>query len=699
MQAEDNGQNLRRSERTRKSPVRFEFGNKKTNARKEVVTNLLEIPVQDQIATPSKPANQESFIGRFASAINPFGGRRKGTSSTSSASLESKKADIEADYEERIVEIENEILDLQEEVELSEVTVESLRDELEVKRGSLYPENPLYDAKCIDKVQKEMAKLGQELCPKSNEFKCLKIRNTNNVKRLQNEMRVLKGKHNAELKHVEEEQDLQLSSSEDEADMDKLAEKFESWRQNCMNPSPVVPEKDELADKVNSPPMLEDRFGKVKHIITSMIGKARQATSVKDDKPQSLIEFGTTVVNLAATIKSLGADGHMKNPQLLSELEDKLPYSIRIRWQMWRMAKAVDEDIEQFAEWIEAEMKMAFEMVTHLPKDEKKVDEKSDHKNKKRNAGVHNTGEGQQQQQQNECSFCGMENHKSYQCRDAKGRNVNDRVLLAIEKKMCLCCLRVGCSSRRCKNKRTCGIENCQKDHNRLFHGALPLRELLNQKENPNQVVHRSDDPGPATEVRNPVNVLQAASLRYVQTEVQGPNGKEMVLVLLDDGASIAILDEDIRRSIGANGPTKPFCMTTVEGDGYYPNAKVIGINIRGNYRNSQQFKIANTNPSVIEIERFSKLLPLLRTAALVYRWVSKSQNMKKQISVSELQRAELYWCGQVQKESFPEEVQLLTGGKPISKKSRLYKLDPKLCEDNLLRLRGRTGDANIPLT
>lgn len=108
---------------------------------------------------------------------------------------------------------------------------------------------------------------------------------------------------------------------------------------------------------------------------------------------------------------------------------------------------------------------------------------------------------------------------------------------------------------------------------------------------------------------------------------------------------------------------------------------------------------IIQTNPSVIEIERFSKLLPLLRTAALVYRWVSKSQNMKKQISVSELQRAELYWCGQVQKESFPEEVQLLTGGKPISKKSRLYKLDPKLCEDNLLRLRGRTGDANIPLT
>lgn len=103
---------------------------------------------------------------------------------------------------------------------------------------------------------------------------------------------------------------------------------------------------------------------------------------------------------------------------------------------------------------------------------------------------------------------------------------------------------------------------------------------------------------------------------------------------------------------------------------------------------------------SVIKIERFSNYMTLLRTTARVFRWVSKfRKEMKNEVTVAELQNAELYWCRQVQQESFAEELQKLHGGKTPPKKSRLYSLDLKLSEEGLLRLRGRTGRANIPIT
>lgn len=565
----------------------------------------------------------------------------------------------------------------------------------------------------------------------------------------------MKSKHHAELKHVDEEEELNLSSSDDDMESERLAEKFQSWSQQCMDVSPppvrktivdssVVPTMDNLSlnpsvpvssqtvpDSSDSQPvdstinndnfaqvllmqsqaiakmltdssssksdkfmarqtagrdlpsfsgqpeewpafiasyrrttdmcgfsdaenmerlrrclkgeaakavqclmvspnniqkviqMLEDRFGKTKHIITAMITKARQANNVKDDKPQSLIDFGTTVVNLAATIKSLQADGHLKNPQLLAELEDKLPYSIRIRWHVWKTAKAASDDIEEFAEWVESEMKMAYEMVAHSPiKEGKKNDEKTDSNFKKRGAGVHLTGESQQQ---TVCNFCGLQNHKTYQCRKVKELTANERVVLAVEKKLCLCCLTVGCSSRRCKNKRKCGINNCEKDHNRLFHGSLPLRQLLSKKEDLQKEVKSDEDSGPAADAKNQVNTLQAASLRYIQTEIEGPQGKEVVLALQDDGASITILEEKVREQIGAIGPTKPFCMATVEGDGYYPNARVIGMRIRGDFRNSPQFTIGNVRtidelklaPVSQDAEALKKRYPHLRNIPL----------------------------------------------------------------------------------
>ena len=75
---------------------------------------------------------------------------------------------------------------------------------------------------------------------------------------------------------------------------------------------------------------LRIRFGRPEFIIESLIEKSRQIKKIRDDQVESLIEFSSTVTNLASTIENLKRPAHLSNPQLLKELEDKLPFFLRI---------------------------------------------------------------------------------------------------------------------------------------------------------------------------------------------------------------------------------------------------------------------------------------------------------------------------------------------------------------------------------
>lgn len=95
--------------------------------------------------------------------------------------------------------------------------------------------------------------------------------------------------------------------------------------------------------------------------------------------------------------------------------------------------------------------------------------------------------------------------------------------------------------------------------------------------------------------------------------------------------------------------------------------------------------------------ERFSTYQRLLRATASVLLFIDKCRHRESHMTPTHLDKAEKLLLKKVQEDSFPEEIALLRGGKPIMKTSRLKKLDPELDEDGLLRLRGRVDAANLP--
>lgn len=60
--------------------------------------------------------------------------------------------------------------------------------------------------------------------------------------------------------------------------------------------------------------------------------KAKSIASPKENQPDSIIQFATTVNNLVITLQNLNRPEYLQNPQLIEDIESKLPTVMLMLW-------------------------------------------------------------------------------------------------------------------------------------------------------------------------------------------------------------------------------------------------------------------------------------------------------------------------------------------------------------------------------
>ncbi|KAL9968821.1 hypothetical protein ACROYT_G020955 [Oculina patagonica] len=123
----------------------------------------------------------------------------------------------------------------------------------------------------------------------------------------------------------------------------------------------------------------------------------------------------------------------------------------------------------------------------------------------------------------------------------------------------------------------------------------------------------------------------------------------------------------------------------------------------------------------LLDAEKFSSWLRLLRITAYVLRFISKCKtaglqkeqrnmssdnqaknigpnaNLKETLEPEEIKNAEKYWVREAQRERFSEELTNLKGGGTVSKSSQLWRLSPFMDSDGILRVGGRLELSSLP--
>jgi hypothetical protein len=147
-------------------------------------------------------------------------------------------------------------------------------------------------------------------------------------------------------------------------------------------------------------------------------------------------------------------------------------------------------------------------------------------------------------------------------------------------------------------------------------------------------------------------------------------------------GPSFLLEDEE-------NWPSEPIPSTTIDDDDL-------------ELRPTLSISLSNLALPLPDLCRFSKWLRLIRSTAWMMRFIKRVRGKQKddqteqgELTLTEMEAAELMWIQQCQWDSFPDETRSLLGKLPLPSSSRLLQLSPLLDANGVLNLKGRLD--NLP--
>lgn len=81
---------------------------------------------------------------------------------------------------------------------------------------------------------------------------------------------------------------------------------------------------------------LRTLYGRPELLIRSLISKVHRVPPPRQDRLETLMEFGLAVQNLVDHLIGAQQENHLSNPVLLQELVEKLPGSLKLNWVVYK---------------------------------------------------------------------------------------------------------------------------------------------------------------------------------------------------------------------------------------------------------------------------------------------------------------------------------------------------------------------------
>ncbi|XP_065094987.1 uncharacterized protein LOC135716096 [Ochlerotatus camptorhynchus] len=304
---------------------------------------------------------------------------------------------------------------------------------------------------------------------------------------------------------------------------------------------------------------LRKRFGNPEILSTRLATKIQQLEGPSSESLESVIEFGSAVEEFTQHLKAAGLMDHWKNPILMQSLVQKLPSYYAMEWVDYKR-RAQSVDLETFGAFMEGLVEKALE-ATFEKADAKEKGKMRNRPQTKafvhvtdgdsgRSGSVMSAGKNsspQPQRRELKCSVCQKSGHYGRNCQELLKQSVAERWKTVTRLNLCPLWL-YDHGQRSCRIRVRCKVDGCPENHNALLHG------------------------GPAgysrTQVQCNSHRQSKCAVLFRMVPVTLYNGKKRVdtLALIDEGSSVTMVDSELVRTLGADGPVEPLQMTWTNG-------------------------------------------------------------------------------------------------------------------------------------
>lgn len=276
----------------------------------------------------------------------------------------------------------------------------------------------------------------------------------------------------------------------------------------------------------------------------------------KEEMPESILKYATSVQNLWAILSSSGMESYMSNPIMMNILINKLPQSMRFDWDTYQQDKSNDMLI--YMDWLDelsdkvCRVNPNMNFGAYLSKTSKPTNSFLPPRDVKRNAQVNYHQQGAQSQvesrQEEKCVACGRACKSLANCQKFIAWRQEERWDFIRSKGICKQCLKKHHLRPpfKCSSRVMCEQSDCFGRHHTLMHRFRPISSTT--VETPDATLnHHSTSDG--------------LLFRYVRVKVKHNSKTIEIGAFLDEGSSGTFLDEELARQLGANGPKAPLCI------------------------------------------------------------------------------------------------------------------------------------------
>ena len=154
---------------------------------------------------------------------------------------------------------------------------------------------------------------------------------------------------------------------------------------------------------------------------------------------------------------------------------------------------------------------------------------------------------------ENKCPIEGS-NHRVWNCDKFKNMKIDERYNVVKEKKLCFCCLANNHAAKDCPRKSNCGVDGCEKTHNKLLHYKKRSENL--------KPINKTEVTNLTSNVESIRGLMQIARVRIFGDEEQF----EDTLAVCDTGSTQTWVDEDLLEKLELRGEPVSLNVTGIHG-------------------------------------------------------------------------------------------------------------------------------------
>ncbi|XP_055542905.1 uncharacterized protein LOC129728484 [Wyeomyia smithii] len=347
-------------------------------------------------------------------------------------------------------------------------------------------------------------------------------------------------------------------------------------------------------------------YGQPEAIIHSLIVKINTIPTIKEDKPELLVDLAVKVQNFCATVDACGLEDYMYNVSLLHQLVNKLPATLKLEWARHRLTLP-RVNLATFGEWIFSLAEAASILTIPTELQQHNPTKTFINSSKKTSTYLHTHSElpignedasksskessWKKPTNNDNCPVCNGKCKSVSNCKRFLQFSRDDRWAAVREFTLCRRCL--SRHEGKCDTK-PCGKAGCTFYHHELLHNDKKFQNYTSNNSTP--TVHPGTSPAGPSNVHG-CNEYQSAPnavlFRYLPVTLYGNGKSTRTYAFLDEGSAITLIDQELADQLELEGPINPLCLRWTGGtERNETSSRTVNVKIAGIQAPAKQFQL-----------------------------------------------------------------------------------------------------------